>query len=63
MTIYKQVRGFRLCRLYALVASRIVDMQIKLENLNINGAKTRLKINHGNEMECLPRNENPARGK
>ena len=36
----------------ALVASRIVDMQTKLENLNINGKKTALKINHTNEMEC-----------
>ena len=36
----------------ALVAGRIVDMQTKLENLNINGRKTTLKINHGNEMEC-----------
>ena len=36
----------------ALVASRIMDMQTKLENLNINRKKTALKINHANEMEC-----------
>jgi len=29
----------------ALVASRIVDMQTKVGNLNINGKKTGLKIN------------------
>ena len=31
----------------ALVASRKVDMQTKVENLNINGKKTGLKINLG----------------
>ena len=31
----------------ALVASRMVDMQTKVENLNINGKKTGLKINLG----------------
>ena len=31
----------------ALVASRVMDMQTKVENLNINGKKTGLKINLG----------------
>ena len=35
-----------------LVASKIVDRQTKVENPNINGKKTGLKFNHGNEMEC-----------
>ena len=34
----------------ALVASGTVDMQTKVENLNINGKKTRLNINHGKSV-------------
>jgi len=43
----------------ALVASRIVDMQAKVENLNINGKKTGLKINLG-KTEVMKWNVNPG---
>lgn len=43
----------------ALVASRIVDMQTKVENLNINGKKTGLKINLGKTV-IMKWNVNPG---
>ena len=43
----------------ALVASRIVDMQAKVENLNINGKKTGLKINLGKTV-AMKWNVNPG---
>ena len=43
----------------ALVASRIVDMQTKVENLNINRKKTGLKINLGKTV-VMKWNVNPG---
>ena len=43
----------------ALVASRIVDMQTKVESLNINGKKTGLKINLGKTV-VMKWNVNPG---
>ena len=43
----------------ALVASRIVDMQTKVENLNINEKKTGLKINLGKTV-VMKWNVNPG---
>ena len=43
----------------ALVASRIVDMQTKVEILNINGKKTALKINLGKTV-VMKWNVNPG---
>ena len=43
----------------ALVASKIVDMQTKLENLNTNGRKTGLKINLGKTV-VMKWNVNPG---
>ena len=43
----------------ALVASRIVDMQTKVESLNINGKRTGLKINLGKTV-VMKWNVNPG---
>ena len=43
----------------ALVASRVMDMQTKVENLNINGKKTGLKINLGKTV-VMKWNVNPG---
>ena len=43
----------------ALVASRKVDMQTKVENLNVNGKKTGLKINLGKTV-VMKWNVNPG---
>ena len=43
----------------ALVSSRIVDMQTKVESLNIKGKKTGLKINLGKTV-VMKRNVNPG---
>ena len=43
----------------ALVASRIVDMQTKVENHSINGKKTGLKINFGKTV-VMKWNVNPG---